>query len=238
MHVDILAIGVHPDDVEISSSGTILKHSALGHSTAIVDLTAGELGTRGNAKLRLEEALAAAKILGVKNRINLGMADGFFANDKAHQLKVVEMIRLFKPKIVLANAIRDRHPDHGRASKLVSEACFLSGLIKVETIYNGVKQGAHRPKAVYHYLQDRYIKPDVIVDISEFIKIKMDSIKAFESQFYNPNSDEPETAISSKIFLQSIENRAAEFGRVIGVGYGEPFTVERCMGIDDLLMLK
>ncbi|MBT8196612.1 MAG: bacillithiol biosynthesis deacetylase BshB1 [Bacteroidia bacterium] len=238
MHVDILAIGAHPDDVEISASGTLLKHISLGHSAAIVDLTKGELGTRGNAELRLKEADAASAILGIKERVNLGMADGFFMNDKEHQLRIIEVIRYYKPKIVLANAVKDRHADHGKASKLISDACFYSGLRKIETKYKGEKQTAHRPQAVYHYIQDRYIKPDIIVDISGFIDKKMDSIKAFKSQFFDPNSNEPNTPISSKGFLQSIENRSAEYGRVIGVEYGEPFTVERCAGIDDLLLLK
>lgn len=237
MKVDILAIGAHPDDVEISCSGTILKHNAQGYSTAIIDLTKGELGTRGNADIRLQEAQNAANILGVKERINLGMDDGFFVNDKQHQLKLVEVIRHFKPTIVLANAVRDRHPDHGKAAKLISDACFFSGLAKIETTYKGYIQELHKPKAVYHYVQDRYIKPDVVVDISGYIDGKMDSIKAFKSQFYDPNSSEPETPISSKAFLESLVNRAAEFGRAIGVDYGEPFTAERYIGTNDLTKL-
>ncbi|NNF02654.1 MAG: bacillithiol biosynthesis deacetylase BshB1 [Bacteroidia bacterium] len=237
MKLDILAFGAHPDDVEISASGTIAKHVKGGKTAGIVDLTRGELGTRGNADLRLEEAKQSAKILGLAARENLGLADGFFMNDKQSQLALVQVIRKYQPDIVLANAVTDRHPDHGKAAKLVSDACFLSGLIKVETELDGEKQKAWRPSAIYHYIQDRDIKPDFVVDISDYIDFKVNSIKAFKSQFYDPDSKEPETAISSKKFLDSIKERPAELGRSIGVSYAEGFTVERNLGVNDLFDL-
>jgi N-acetylglucosamine malate deacetylase 1 len=235
--VDILAIGAHPDDVELAYAGTLLAHQALGQSVAIVDLTRGELGTRGSAELRDKEALASAKILGISERINLGLKDGFFNHEEQSLLKVVEAIRYFKPQIIIANAKEDRHPDHGIASSLVSRACFLAGLTKIKTNYNNQEQIAHRPKAVYHSIQDRYLKPDLVVDITPFFEQKKQSILAFGSQFFNPESKEPSTPISSEEFLHFLEGRAREMGRLIGVKYGEGFTVERAIGVDNLLKL-
>ena len=236
--LDILAFGAHPDDVELSASGTILKHIAKGKSVGIVDLTQGEMGSRGTIDTRYEEAHNSAKILGVTYRHNLKMEDGYLENSKENLLKIVEQIRLLKPDIVLANAIEDRHPDHAKGSKLVSEACFLAGLIKVETEFNGIKQEAHRPKAVYHYIQDRYIKPDFVIDITEFYDQKMQSILAYKTQFFNPNQDGPKTPISGQDFLDFLSGRMSEMGRAIGVRYAEGFTVERTIGVDDLYQLK
>lgn len=238
MKLDILAIGVHPDDVELSCAGTILKHVALGKKCGILDLTQGELGTRGSAELRLVEATNAAKILGVAVRDNLKMADGFFKNDKEHQLEVIKKIRQYQPEIILCNAVSDRHPDHGRASQLVSDACFYSGLMKIETELNGAKQQSWRPKAVYHYIQDRSLKPDFVVDVTAFADKKMEAIQAFSSQFYDPNSKEPVTPISVKNFLEFIKGKMAVLGRDIGVDYAEGFTVERTMGVNDLFDIK
>jgi len=235
MKLDILAIGVHPDDVELSCAGTILKHIAFGKKCGILDLTSGELGTRGSGELRLTEAANSAKILGVSIRDNLKMADGFFKNDKEHQLEIIKKIREFQPEIILCNAITDRHPDHGRAAALVSEACFYSGLIRIETKQNGANQQAWRPKAVYHYIQDRQLKPDFVVDVSSFFEKKMEAIQAFKSQFYNPNSNEPVSAISVKNFLEVVKGKMAVFGRDAGFEYAEGFTVERTIGIDNIL---
>lgn len=237
MNVDILAIGVHPDDVELSCSGTLLKHMAAGYTVGILDLSRGELGTRGTTEIRKAEAEAAAKILGVEFRENLRIADGFFDNDREHQILVIRKIREFRPKIVICNAVSDRHPDHGRAAKLVSESCFYAGLRKIETDMWGKKQDAWRPKAVYHYIQDRMIKPDLIVDITPFMEKKLEAIKAFASQFYDPNSTEPASPISSKEFLDSVVAKMRTFGREIQVEFAEAFTVERAIGVDDLLKL-
>ena len=234
MKLDILAFGAHPDDVELGCAGTIAKEIALGKKVGIIDLTRGELGTRGSAEIRDQEANAAAKILGVSVRENLNMRDGFFINDEIHQLAVIEMIRKYKPEIVICNAIDDRHIDHGKGSKLVSDACFLSGLMKIETQYNGEKQEAWRPKLVYHYLQWKNLKPDFVVDITGFNEIKLASILAYSSQFYNPNSNEPETVIASKNFLESLNYRTQDFGRIIGVDYAEGFTVERYLAVNSL----
>jgi bacillithiol biosynthesis deacetylase BshB1 len=234
MKLDILAIGVHPDDVELSCAGTILKHIALGKKCGILDLTSGELGTRGSGELRLTEAANAAKILGVSVRDNLKMADGFFKNDKEHQLEIIKKIREYQPEIVLCNAVSDRHPDHGRAAALVSEACFYSGLIRIETKHKGVNQQSWRPKAVYHYIQDRQLKPDFVVDVSSFFEKKMEAIQAFKSQFYNPESNEPASAISVKNFLEVVKGKMAVFGRDAGFEYAEGFTVERTIGIDNI----
>ncbi len=237
MKLDILAIGVHPDDVELSCSGTILKHIALGKKCGIVDLTSGELGTRGSGELRLVEAANAAKILGVSVRDNLGMADGFFKNDKEHQLEIIKKIREYQPEIILCNAISDRHPDHGRASALVSEACFYSGLMRVETQLNSVNQKAWRPKAVYQYIQDRQLKPDFVVDITAFVEKKMEAIQAFKSQFYNPDSTEPESPISMKNFFDVVKGKMSVLGRDAGFEYAEGFTVERTIGVGNLFEL-
>ncbi len=238
MKLDILAIGVHPDDVELSASGTILKHIALGKKVGILDLTRGELGTRGNAELRTQEANNAAKILGLSVREQLTMADGFFQNNEAHQKEIIRMIRKYQPEIVLCNAITDRHPDHGRAAKLTADACFYSGLIKVETKEDGKAQAAWRPKAVYHYIQDHFIEPDFVVDITAHMNKKMESIFAYSSQFFDPNSKEPETPISSKNFMENVKAKAALFGRAINADYAEGFTVNRYIGVENLFDLR
>lgn len=238
MKLDILAIGVHPDDIELSCGGTILKHISLGKKCGIIDLTCGELGTRGSGELRLVEAANAAKILGVSVRDNLGMADGFFKNDKEHQLEIIKKIREYQPEIILCNAASDRHPDHGRASALVSEACFYSGLMRIETQLNSVNQKAWRPKAVYHYIQDRQLKPDFVVDITAFVEKKMEAIQAFKSQFYNPDSTEPESPISMKNFFDVVKGKMTVFGRDAGFEYAEGFTVERTIGVENLFELR
>jgi N-acetylglucosamine malate deacetylase 1 len=238
MKIDILAIGVHPDDVELSCAGTILKHIAQGKTVGILDLTIGELGSRGSGALRLIEADNAGKVLGVKFRENIGLADGFFENNKESQLEIIKIIRKYQPEVVLANAIKDRHPDHGRASKLISDACFYSGLIKIETELEGVKQDKWRPKAVYHYIQDRFLKPDFVVDVTPFVDQKIEAIKCFSSQFFDPNSTEPQTPISGEQFFDFIKGRMMQFGREIGVDYAEGFTAERYIGVEDVMGLK
>ena len=239
MKLDILAIGVHPDDVELSASGTLLKHIATGKSCGVLDLTRGELGTRGSAALRTEEAMRSAKILGLSMREQLTMADGFFENNESNQKHIIRVLRKYQPEIVLCNAVSDRHPDHGRAAKLVSDACFYSGLVKVETRADDHSlQAAWRPRVVYHYIQDRYVKPDFVVDITPYMDKKMESIMAFSSQFYDPNSKEPETPISSKSFVENIKSKAMIFGRDINCNYAEGFTVERHIGVENLFDLK
>ena len=225
MKLDIVAFGAHPDDVELGCAGTILKEISLGKKVGIVDLTRGELGTRGSAEIRHQEATAAAEILGVAVRENLDMRDGFFLNDEQHQLEVIKMIRKYKPEIVLCNAIDDRHIDHAKGSKLVSDACFLSGLVRIETEIDGVKQEAWRPKLVYHYIQWKNIEPDFVVDITGFTDTKIKSILAYGSQFYDPNSKEPESPISSKNFLESLNYRSRDLGRLAGVDHAEGFIV-------------
>lgn len=230
MRMDILAFAAHPDDIELAACGTLMKHLDQGKKVAIVDLTMGQLGSRGTSELRLEEAERARKIMGVQHRENLGMQDGWFRNDPEHQLQVIKAIRTYRPEIVLCNGVKDRHPDHGRASDLVSEACFYSGLKKVPT--DGLE--AWRPRLVLHYIQDRYIKPDIVVDITAFMDRKMEAIKAFGSQFYDPKNAEANTPISGKDFLEHIIGRAREMGRPIGAEFGEGFTVERPVGVNDL----
>ena len=225
MKLDILAFGAHPDDVELSCSGIILKNTTIGKKVGLIDLTKGELGTRGTPAIREKEAKASAKILGVLFRENLKMEDGFFQNDKKHLLKVIQKIRQYQPDVVLANALEDRHPDHGRAAKLVADACFLSGLVKIVTKQNGKKQEVWRPKAVYHYIQYRKLKADIAIDITPFIEKKMESIYAFSSQFYNPDSKEPSTLISQKDFFEYIKTREREYGQLLGVRYAEGFNV-------------
>lgn len=237
MKLDILAFGAHPDDVELGCAATIAKEISLGKKVGIVDLTRGELGTRGSAELRDIEATKAAEILGVSVRENLGFADGFFTNDKAHQLEIIKMIRKYQPEIVLCNAIDDRHIDHPKGSKLVSDACFLSGLLKIETELNGVRQEKWRPKQVYHYIQWKNIEPDFVVDVTGFINKKIDAVMAYSSQFYDPKSEEPETPITSKNFTDSIEYRARDLGRLIGVDYAEGFTSERYVAVKDFSKL-
>ena len=238
MKIDILAFAAHPDDVELSAAGTLIKHIKQGKKVALVDLTQGELGSRGTVETRYAEAADASKILGLSARINLKMEDGFFTHSQENLLKIIEQIRYFKPEIVLCNAIDDRHPDHGRASKLVSEACFLSGLRKIETGHDEDKQEAHRPKAVYHYIQDRYIQPDFVVDVTEFVEQKFEAVRAYKTQFYDPNSKEPQTPISGEEFFGFLRGRMAEFGRSIGVNYAEGFTVERIPGVESFFDLK
>ena len=238
MKLDILAFGAHPDDVELGCSGTIAKEVSLGKKVGIIDLTRGELGTRGSVEIRNSESAKASENLGVSVRENLDMRDGFFINDEAHQLKIIEILRKYRPEIVLCNAITDRHIDHGKGSKLVSDACFLSGLIKIETELNGKKQQAWRPKVVYHYIQWQNIEPDFVVDISEFLDKKMESVLAYGSQFYDPNSKELVTPITSKTFLDSVKYRAEDLGRLVGVAYAEGFTTERYLAVNSLGDLK
>jgi len=234
MKLDILAFGAHPDDVELGCGATIAKEVALGKKVGIVDLTQGELGTRGSAALRFEEAAKAKEILGVVVRENLGFADGFFVNDKEHQMAVIKMIRKYQPDIVLCNAIDDRHIDHPKGSKLVSDACFLSGLLKIETAIDGVPQEKWRPKQVYHYIQWKNIAPDFVVDVSGYIETKEAAVLAYASQFYDPKSDEPETPITSKNFTESVRYRAKDLGRLINVDYAEGFTSERYVAVENL----
>lgn len=237
MKLDILALGAHPDDVELAASGSILKHIELGKKIGIVDLTQGELGTRGSAEIRKQESDRASKILGVSERVNLKLADGFFEENEASLLKVIEQIRRFQPEMVWCNAIDDRHPDHSRGSKLVSRACFLSGLVKVETTFEGQKQLPWRPKSVYHYIQDYYLKPDFIIDVSDYWEQRMKSVLAYSSQFFNPNSNEPKSPISSEEFLKTIEGRARDYGRLVGAEFGEGFTVEKPIKVNSMFDL-
>ncbi len=238
MKLDILAFGAHPDDVELGCSGTIAKEISLGKKVGIIDLTRGELGTRGSVAIRNKESDGAATLLGLSVRENLDMRDCFFVNDEAHQLKVIQMIRKYKPEIVICNAINDRHIDHSKGSTLVSDACFLSGLRKIQTELSGVEQEAWRPKVVYHYIQWNNLTPDFVVDISGFIDIKMESILKYSSQFFNPNTNEPESPITTKTFLDSVKYRAQDLGRIIGCEYGEGFTVERYLAVNSLSDLK
>jgi N-acetylglucosamine malate deacetylase 1 len=234
MKLDILVFAAHPDDAELSCAGTILLEISKGKKVGIIDLTRGELGTRGSAALRDKEAMAAGKILGIHVRENAMFADGFFQNDEAHNLELVKFIRKYQPEIILANAIHDRHPDHGRGSELASRACFLSGLRKVKTSLGNKDQKEWRPKAVYHYIQDRYIAPDFVLDISKHWDKKVKAIKAYKSQFYDPLSKEPQTYISDPEFFSFIEARAREMGHSIGAKYGEGFTKEKQIGVRDL----
>jgi bacillithiol biosynthesis deacetylase BshB1 len=238
MKLDVLAFAAHPDDVELAACGTVMAHIAMGKKVGIVDLTRGELGTRGSAELRDKEAEASSKILGIHVRENLKLRDGFFVKDEPTLLKVIEMIRKYQPEIVLANSEFDRHIDHGRGADLVHDACFLSGLSKIETAHEGTNQQAWRPKAVYHYIQDYYTKPDIIVDITPYFDKKLAAIRAFSSQFFDPNSTEPQTPISSEEFWHFIDARARQFGRLINCTFGEGFTVKRPIGathLSDLL---
>ena len=240
MKLDILAFGAHPDDVELGCGATLAKEIADGKNVGIIDLTRGELGTRGTAETRDKESAEASKILGVTTRINMEFADGFFVNDKTHQLELIKMIRKFKPDVVLCNAIDDRHIDHAKGSKLVSDACFLSGLLKIETQCEDEdgRQEPWRPKHVYHYIQWKDIKPDFVVDVSGFIDKKMEAVLAYKTQFFDSKSKAPETPISSKNFTNSIIYRARDLGRLIGVEHAEGFTVERYVAVDSLYDLK
>lgn len=238
MKLDILAVGIHPDDVELSCAGTLLRHIAAGYKAGILDLTEGELGTRGTPELRREEAMNSANILGVSVREIMKLKDGFFTGSHAEILEVVKRIRKYQPEIVLCNAVADRHPDHGRASKLISEACFYSGLRKISTQHDGAEQNIWRPKAVYHYIQDRQLTPDLVVDVTPYVDKKIASIQAFSSQFFDPTSKEPVTPISSQHFLEFVKAKMRVFGRDIQVEFAEGFNVERTIGVDDLLKLK
>ena len=236
--LDILAFAAHPDDVELSCAGTLMKHIEAGMSAGIVDLTQGELGSRGTIDTRYAEAEDASEIMGISERVNLKMADGFFEINEYNKRLIVEQIRRFRPKIVLVNAVSDRHPDHGRGSQLVSEACFLAGLRKVETEFEGTIQEAYRPGVVYHYIQDYHITPDFVVDVSKFVERKIEAIKAYKTQFYDPNSKEPQTPISGEDFFEFVKSRMREFGRPAGVKYAEGFTTERYPKVELLTDLK
>lgn len=238
MKLDILAIGAHPDDVELGCGATIAKEIAQGKKVGILDLTRGELGTRGSAEIRDKEAAVSAKILGVAIRENLAFADGFFVNDQKHQLEIIKTLRKYQPEIVLCNAVEDRHIDHAKGSDLVSDACFLSGLRKIETEIDGKRQEAWRPKHVYHYIQWKNLEPDFVVEVNDFLKVKIEAVKAYGSQFYNPDSKEPTSPIATKNFLDSITYRAQDLGRMIGAEFAEGFTTERFVAIkklDDLI---
>ncbi|MDX5339831.1 MAG: bacillithiol biosynthesis deacetylase BshB1 [Cyclobacteriaceae bacterium] len=237
MKLDILVIAAHPDDAELACSGTIAAHVAKGYKVGIVDLTQGEMGTRGTPELRLQESAEAAKILGLSARENLGLKDIYFKDDEFHQHELIKMIRKYQPEMVLANAVTDRHPDHGKGGSLATNACFMSGLRKIETTLDGESQAPWRPKFVYHYIQNNYIEPDFIFDISDYWDTKIESIMAFKSQFFDPESQEPASFISSPEFLPFIESRAREFGHRIMAKYGEGFTVERFIGVQDLFDL-
>jgi len=237
MKLDLLVFAAHPDDAELACSGTIAAHIAAGYKCGIVDITKGEMGTRGSVELRMEEAKKSSQILGLQVRENLGFKDVQFENDLDHQIEVIKMIRKYQPEIMIANAIRDRHPDHGKGAELLQQAFFKSGLSKIQTKFEGVTQNSFRPKHLYHYIQNDYIEPSFIIDISDFWDKKMNSIMAFESQFYNPDSKEPETFISSSNFIESIEARAKEFGHRIGTKYGEGFTMSTTPGISSLFSL-
>lgn len=239
LKLDILVLPAHPDDAELGCSGTILKEAAKGKKIGIVDLTRGELGTRGTPEIREQEAVAAGKILGLSARENLGIPDGFFENTKQYQLKVIWAIRKYRPEIVITNAYHDRHPDHGRASDLVEDSAFLSGLRKIETFEDGQLQEAWRPNLVLHFIQDNYIQPDIVIDVTDHWDKKIESINAFGSQFYNPGwQGEPQTYISSPEFIAVIESRAREFGKSIGVKYAEGFTSKKMLGVESLFDLK
>jgi len=237
--LDILVLPVHPDDAELGCAGTLLKHINYGKKVGIADLTRGELGTRGSAEIREKEAAESARILGLSVRENLGLPDGFFQNIREYQLKIIEVIRKYQPEIIITNAYHDRHPDHGRASELVEASVFLAGLRKVETHLNGELQQVWRPGKVLHFIQDNYIKPDILIDVTPYWDGKIESIRAFGSQFYNPGwQDEPQTYISSPDFIQIIEARAREFGKSISVKYAEGFTSRKILGIDNLFDLR
>ena len=227
MKVDILAIGAHPDDVELGCSGTLAKLMSEGKTVAVIDLTQGELGTRGTNVTRAEEAAEATKIMGYVNRENLKMKDGFLTNSEEYQMQIVKMIRKYQPEMVFSNSIDDRHPDHAKASKLVSDACFLSGLVKVETILENENQQAWRPKHIFNYIQWKHITPAFVVDVSDFMEKKIEACLAYKTQFYDPNSKEPMTPIASKDFLESLTYRAQDLGRLSGVAYAEGFTTEK-----------
>jgi bacillithiol biosynthesis deacetylase BshB1 len=230
----ILAIAVHPDDIELGCAGILIKHAQAGQMVGILDLTRGELGTRGTPDIRVLEADAAAKVMGVSVRENAGMRDGFFANDEAHQIQLIPYLRRWRPEIVITNSLEDRHPDHGRAGKLVADACFLAGLRMIKTEYEGQAQEAWRPKRVFHMIQDRLLDPTFVVDVTDVHGLKLDAIRAYKSQFHNPESNEPETYISSQKFLDQVIYRDALMGKRIGTSYGEGLVSENLPGVADL----
>lgn len=237
MKLDILAFGAHPDDVELSAAGTLMKQIDKGRKVGIVDMTQGELGSRGTVETRYEEADKASKIMGIQYRTNLKMEDGFFENNAENRLKVIEQIRLTRPEVLLINAPSDRHPDHGRAAQLVLEASFYAGLRMIKVKSDGIELEAYRPKAVYHYIQDRYLEPSFVTEVTPYVERKLDAIMAYSTQFYNPDSDEPQTPISGKDFLDFIRGRMSEMGRKMGVTYAEGFIVARTIGVDDIMDL-
>lgn len=232
--LDILVLAAHPDDAELGCGGTIIKHVRKGKRVGVVDFTRGELGTRGTAVTRQQEAEDASKILGLAVRENLNLPDGFFRNEKDHQFEVIRAIRKFKPDIILANATYDRHPDHGRGAELAFEASFLSGLAKIETKLEGMIQEPWRPRVMYHYIQSQFVKPDFVLDISTVWEEKMKAVMAYRTQFFDPSSKEPETYISNPGFLKLLEGRATEMGIGIGARYGEGFTVRKWIGVQYL----
>lgn len=235
MKLDLLAFAAHPDDTELSCAGTLASHVSMGMNVGVIDFTRGEMGTRGTAEIRDQEAKKSAEILGLAIRENLGFEDAFFEDDRHHQLEIIKKIRKYRPDIILANAVSDRHPDHGKGAKLTEKACFLSGLAKIEAEDDdGEPLEAWRPKVVYHYIQSNYLTPDFVVNVSAFWETKMKAIRAFDSQFYDPKSEEPETFISSPEFMKLIEARGKEYGHSIGVSYGEGFNVNRNIGVQSL----
>jgi len=234
MKLDILAFAAHPDDVELSASGTLMRYVAEGKKVGIIDLTEGELGTRGTVETRYEEAADASKIMGLSARENLRMPDGFFEDNAENKRLIIEQIRKYQPEIVLANSISDRHPDHGRAGKLVEDACFLAGLRKIHTKTDGVEQQPHRPRLVAHYIQDFYLEPSFVIDVTPFVDRKIEVIKAFKTQFYDPNSPEPSTPISGEEFFDFIKGRMLNMGRPAGMRYAEGFIISRVFGVKDL----
>jgi bacillithiol biosynthesis deacetylase BshB1 len=239
MKLDILAFGAHPDDIELSCAGTLIKAVKAGKKVGIVDLTEGQLGTRGSAEIRLKEAANAAKIIGASVRDNLGMMDGYFTNDKEHRIKLIQKIRQYKPEIVVANVPLDRHPDHGRASQMVTEACFYSGLVKIETEWEGKKQEAFRPARIFYYMQHFSYDFSFVVDTSDVIEQKYEAIKAFKSQFHDPNSKEPETVLTSPQFIEHVKQRDAQMGYAIGVKYAEGFLSQRkIFGVNNIFDIK
>lgn len=237
MKLDILVIAAHPDDAELSCGGTIISNVAKGRKVGIVDLTRGEMGTRGTPEIRLQEASEAADIMGVSVRINLEFEDVFFVNDRDHQLAIAAQVRRFQPDIVIANAVTDRHPDHGKGAALIAQACFIAGLKQVKTELEGEDQDAWRPRNVYHMIQSNFITPDFVVDVSDHWETKMEAVKAYKSQFFDPNSKEPETFISTPAFMNLIESRGVEMGQPVGFNYAEGFTVAKRMGVKDLFDL-
>lgn len=238
MKLDIIAIAAHPDDAELSVAGTLIKEKQAGKKIGIIDLTRGELGSRGTAETRAEESASASKIMNLDVRVNLGMADGFFEYNKENQIKIIEQLRKYQPDVVLINAVSDRHPDHGKGSQLAKDACYLSGLSKIHTEVDGSVQDKWRPKSVHHYIQDYYMKPDFVIDISDQVEQKLEAIMAYKTQFFNPKSNEPKTPISGEDFIDFLKGRWADYGRYIGAAYGEGYVTSRPIGINSLTELS